>query len=177
MGNHVFIATSLDGYIAKKDGNLEWLTGFPNPEGGDFGYAEFIQGIDALIMGRNTFETVMAFDPWPYERPVFVLSSHIKKIPEKLNGKVQIISGEIQKVLDSLYSQGFHEFYVDGGKTIQTFLCEDLIDTLIVTKVPILLGGGIPLFGELPRELVFSHEKTTAYPNGLVQSRYVRRKN
>jgi dihydrofolate reductase len=143
MHTTVYIATSLDGFIARKDGSIDWLHSIESPPGEDYGFAEFISGIDAIVMGRGTFETVLGFGgAWPYPKPVYVLSGT----------------------------------YVDGGKTIQGFLREDLIDRLIVTKIPILLGEGIPLFGPIGRDLAWTHVRTTTFANGLVKSEYGRRR-
>lgn len=171
----VYIGTSLDGFIAKKDGNLDWLVKFQNKEVGD-SYEEFIITIDAHVIGRGTFETVLAYHPWPYEKKVFVLSSTIKQIPEALQGKVTVLSMKPRDVLKYLSSEGFSNIYVDGGNVIQGFLKEDCIDELIITRVPVLLGSGIPLFGSLNNDLRFEHKKTQVYSNGLVKSWYTRKR-
>ena len=174
--NRVFIATSLDGYIADRDGGIDWLHDTPNPENLDLGYDAFMADVDALVMGRHTYETVRGFDtPWPYGVPVFVLSSHAILIPEELTDRVRRISGTPTEVLDHLHGLDHHRLYVDGGRTVQSFLREDLIDELIVTRLPILLGGGIPLFGDLPASLTFRHVRTLVYLDALVQSHYRRK--
>jgi len=150
-----YIATSLDGYIARTNGDISWLNEIPNPENSDFGYSEFISKIDAIIMGRNTFEKVLEFDDWPYGRKVFVLSNTLKNVPEYLIDRVEIVSGDLKTILEDLKKRELKNLYVDGGKTIQSFLKEDLIDEMIITTVPILLGDGIPLFGHLERDLKF----------------------
>jgi dihydrofolate reductase len=150
-----YIATSLDGYIARTNGDISWLDEIPNPENSDFGYSEFISNIDAIIMGRHTFEKVLEFDHWPYEQLVFVLSNTLKKVPEYLIDRVEIISGDLETILEDLEKRELKNLYVDGGKTIQSFLKEDLIDEMIITTIPILLGDGIPLFGHLGRDLKF----------------------
>ena len=155
MPNRAYIATSLDGYIARTNGDISWLDEIPNPENSDFGYSEFISNIDAIIMGRNTFEKVLEFDDWPYEQLVFVLSNTLKKVPEYLIDRVEIVSGDLKTILEDLEKRELKNLYVDGGKTIQSFLKEDLIDEMIITTVPILLGDGIPLFGHLERDLKF----------------------
>jgi len=177
MSNIVFIATSLDGYIADKDDGLDWLHSIPNPENLDMGYAEFIDRIDALVMGRKTFDTVCNFDcDWPYSKPVFVLSNSMKSIPEGYEEKAELISGSLPEVIDAIQQKGHEHLYIDGGVTIQNFLKEDLIDELIITVIPILLGGGSALFGELPKQMAFEHVKTEAFLNAIVQNHY-RRKN
>jgi dihydrofolate reductase len=172
--NYVYIATSLDGYIATSDGGLNWLLEVPNPEQSDYGFAEFIEGIDAIVMGRNTFETVVSFGVWPYERPVFVLSEHLKEIPGNLAGKAELTSGEVLTLVQELRRRGYENLYVDGGLTIQSFLAVDMIDELIITRLPVVLGAGIPLFGELAEMLQFEHVGTEVYNNALVKSHYVR---
>lgn len=155
MPNMAYIATSLDGYIARTNGDISWLDEIPNPENSDFGYSEFISNIDAIIMGRHTFEKVLEFDDWPYEQLVFVLSNTLKKVPEYLIDRVEIVSGDLKTILKDLEKRELKNLYVDGGKTIQSFLKEDLIDEMIITTVPILLGDGIPLFGHLEQDLKF----------------------
>lgn len=174
MANYVYIATSLDGFIAKSDGGLDWLEEIPNPEQSDYGYAEFIQSIDAIVMGKNTFEQVLTFGQWVYKKPVFLLSNSLNKLPEHLLDKVTILRGDIKKIITNLNQKGYKNLYIDGGRVIQSFLQEDLIDEIIITRIPILLGKGIPLFGELEQHLQFRHKKTEIYNNILVKSYYTR---
>lgn len=170
----VYIAASLDGYIADRDCGLDWLFESPNPEGSDFGFAEFIAGIDALVMGRRTFEKVLSFGEWPYEKPVFVMSRTLEAVPGHLGGKAEIIGGDVRSVAAALNGRGYRRLYVDGGRVIRAFLREDLVDEMIITRVPILLGGGVPLFGELAGPLRFNHLETTRLNEALVKSRYRR---
>ena len=173
--NRVFIATSLDGYIADKNGGIDWLHAIPNPDNIDMGYAEFTSQIDALVMGRATFETICAFDmDWPYDKPVFVLSKTLKEIPEDYKDKAILTKGTLTEVLDQIHQRGFHSLYIDGGKTIQSFLDEDLIDEMIITIIPILLGGGIPLFSKLSAELEFACKESQVYLDKIVQNRFTR---
>jgi dihydrofolate reductase len=174
MANYVYIAASLDGYIATTEGGLDWLMEIPNPEGSDYGFAEFMNKIDALVMGRNTFEKVLTFDEWVYDKPVFVLSNSLSTIPDNIAGKAEIINGELNSVIKQLNSRGYKNLYIDGGKTIQGFLDADLIDHLIVTHVSILLGDGIPLFGKLSESMKFKHEKTEVLTKDLVKNYYIR---
>jgi dihydrofolate reductase len=174
--NYVYIATSIDGYIATSDGGIEWLHELPNPNNSDYGYSDFIKNIDALLMGRNTFEKVLSFDDWPYDNKVFVLSSTLTEVPSDLIGKVEFISGTPTEILSRVNSNGFTNLYIDGGFVVQSFLAEDLIDELIVTRIPILLGSGIPLFGDLVKSLKFTHNTTEVYDNTLVKSHYTRAK-
>lgn len=176
MKTIVYIATSLDGYIARKDGSIDWLESIEDPKNEDYGYNDFIKKIDAIVMGRKTYEFVLSFPIWHYKRPVFVLSRKIRNIPSRLKNKVTLLSMKPKKVLEYLSHKGYKNIYVDGGKTIQNFLKEDLIDEIIITKIPLLIGGGIPLFGYLRNDLTFEHIKTKVYQNGLVKSHYKRKR-
>lgn len=176
--NSVFIATSLDGYIADKNGKIDWLYAIPNPDNNDMGYLEFIHNIDALIMGRTTFETVCKFDgAWPYNSPVFVLSNTLNEIPESHKGKAFLANGPLSEILEQIHQKGFYRLYIDGGTTIQNFLKEDLIDEMILTTIPILLGGGAALFSQLPNELEFALVDSKTYLNQITQRHYKRKKS
>ena len=175
--NSVFIATSLDGYIADKNGGIDWLHSIPNPNNDDMGYVEFNKEIDALIMGRTTFETVLGFDvEWPYNKPVFVLSNKLKEIPDTHKDKAFLIKGTLIEILDQIHEKGLNRLYVDGGTTIRSFLKEDLIDEMVLTTIPILLGGGSSLFGELPNELEFELIGAKTYANQITQNHYRRKR-
>jgi dihydrofolate reductase len=175
--NSVFIATSLDGYIADKNGGIDWLHSIPNPDNDDMGYVAFTNEIDALVMGRTTFETVLGFDvDWPYNKPVFVLSNKLKEIPESHKEKAFLVIGKLTEILDQIHEKGFYRLYVDGGATIRSFLKEDLIDEMVLTTIPILLGGGSSLFLELPNELKFELIGTKTYLNQITQNHYKRKK-
>jgi len=141
------------------------------------GYVEFINGIDALVMGRTTFETVLGFDvDWPYNKPVFVLSNKLKEIPESHKEKAFLVKGTLTKILDQIHEKGFYRLYIDGGATIRSFLKEDLIDEMVLTTIPILLGGGSSLFSELPNRLKFEMIGTKTYLNQITQIHYIRKK-
>ncbi|MBE9468951.1 MAG: dihydrofolate reductase family protein [Bacteroidetes bacterium] len=175
--NYVFIARSIDGYIADKNGDIDWLYTVANTENSDCGYEKFINKIDAIIMGRSSFEKVLSFGiDWPYNIPVLVLSNTLKKIPKGYIGKVEIISGTPKEILKTAHTKGYKHLYIDGGKTVQGFLNQDLIDEICITTIPILLGEGIPLFKELPEKIRFEHIKTEVYLNELVQSNYRRKR-
>ncbi|WOO41129.1 dihydrofolate reductase family protein [Rubellicoccus peritrichatus] len=176
MANYVYIATSLDGFIATIDGGIEWLEDAPNPDGSDFGFSEFISRVDALLMGRHTFEKVLSFGQWPYSVPVYVLSNTLGSVPNELKEKAEIISGSPSSVVSELGAKHYKNLYIDGGRLIQSFLQEDLIDELIVTRFPKLLGKGIPLFGDLNESIDFEHVETEVIENYLVKSRYRRAK-
>lgn len=174
MANIVYIAASLDGYIARKDGSVDWLNEVPNPDNDDFGFEEFLHRIDAIVMGRKTFEMVVSFGSWPYEKPVFVLSHTLNSVPEGYEDKAEIIQGDLQGILASLHEKGYQNLYIDGGKTIHGFLEQDLIDEIILTTFPVLLGSGVPLFTEMNEELKLGHLRTEVFNNYLVQSHYKR---
>jgi len=175
--NIVYIAKSLDGYIADKDGGLDWLHSTPNPEQSDMGYNKFIEGIDALIMGRTTFETVCSFDcDWPYTKPVFVLSTTLTGVPKGYEGKIEVLNGSLTEIVDLVNNKGYNRLYIDGGRTIQSFLKEDLIDELIITTIPVLLGGGFPLFSNLSKKMEFKHIESKVYLNEIVQNHYNRKR-
>lgn len=175
--NIVFIAKSLDGYIAGKNGEIDWLHAIPNPDNDDLGYLELMNDIDAIVMGRNTFETVLGFGgEWPYSKPVFVLSHTLKEVPEEVLEKVYLISGNPREVLAIIHEREYFRLYIDGGTTIQAFLKEDLINELRITTIPILLGGGFPLFGELTASMVFEQVKTRVFLQQLVQTHYRRKR-
>lgn len=174
MKASVYIATSVDGFIARENGGLDWLPDSHDVEGGeDYGYQAFIHSVDAIVMGRNTYEAVLSFDAWPYsEKPVVILSRHQVPIPKQLAATVERMSAPPQDVVQHLAARGFGHLYIDGGKTIQGFLRADLIDRLIITTIPVLLGSGIPLFGALPHDIRLCHLETRQFANGLVQSHY-----
>ena len=175
--NKVFIATSLDGFIADENGGIDWLHTIPNPDNEDHGYYDFMKGIDALLMGRVTFETVLGFGiDWPYDKPVFVLSRNLEEVPANLAGKVFIVNGELPAILDQLHKDGYHHLYIDGGSTIQSFLREDLIDEMTITQIPILLGSGFPLFGKVPEHLTFELIQSKVFLGQMVQSVYKRKR-
>ena len=176
--NIVFIAKSLDGYIAGKNGELDWLESIPNPENLDLGFVSLMNDIDAVVMGKTTFEMVCSFGgDWPYNKHVFVLSNSLKEVPENLNQNVTLLSGSSHEVLSHIHKQGYFKLYIDGGRTVQNFLKDDLIDELIVSTIPILLGGGFSLFGDLSKSMEFEHVKTEVLLDQMVQSHYRRKKN
>jgi dihydrofolate reductase len=170
MKASVFVGTSLDGFIARANGAFDFL---PLDGGEPHGYDEFMASVDALVIGRKTFETVLAFDAWPYgEKPVFVLSTHTLA-PAPPGAVVEHMSGKPAEIVSQLAARGIEHIYVDGGMTIQRFLQAGLIQRLIITRVPVLIGAGIPLFGTLERDIALRHIATRHYRSGLVQSEYV----
>jgi len=169
MRASVFVGTSLDGFIARVNGDLDFLP----PGGGEpHGYVEFMATVDALVIGRNTYETVLSFEAWPYgEKRVFVLST--REIATAPRGAVvERISGDPAEILSQLAGRGIEHVYVDGGITIQRFLRAGLVQRLTITRVPVLIGTGIPLFGETGTDIVLKHITTREYVSGLVQSEY-----
>jgi dihydrofolate reductase len=166
----VFIGTSLDGFIARENGDLDWLPGYSDGE--DYGYEEFAAGVDAVVMGRNTYEKVVTFGEWPYGKKTVIVLSHAPlRIPGQLTS-VESMSGTPAEIVSRLSKRGLKHLYVDGGKTIQTFLEAGLIQELTITRVPVLIGRGIPLFGPLKKDIPLRHIETRHFPDGLVQSRY-----
>jgi dihydrofolate reductase len=165
----VFIGTSLDGFIARTDGSFDFL---PPGGGEDHGYDEFIASVDAIVMGSKTFETVLAFPAWPYgKKPVFVLSGRaLAQAPTA--AVVERLAGTPAEIVTRLAARGIRHIYVDGGITIQRFLQAGLIQRMIITRVPVLIGEGIPLFGSTARDIPLRHVATRSYPTGLVQSEY-----
>jgi dihydrofolate reductase len=166
----VFIGTSVDGFIARQNGEFDFL-----PEGGGepHGYNEFMASVDALVIGRKTFETVLAYPAWPYgDKRVVVLSSRPVDFSAVRGGIVEQMAGPPAEIVSKLAASGVSHIYVDGGITIQRFLRAGLIQRLIITRVPVLIGDGIPLFGALPRDLRLRHIATQQYPSGLVKSEY-----
>jgi dihydrofolate reductase len=170
MTASVFVGASVDGFIARVDGGLDWL---PAGGGEPHGYEEFMAGMDAIVIGRNTFEIVLGFDPWPYgDKRVVVLSSRPLDLSAVRSGRVEQRAGDPATIIADLAADGAPNLYIDGGITIQRFLRAGLIERLIVTRVPVLIGEGIPLFGSLDRDIRLSHVATRSYPSGLVQSEY-----
>ena len=174
MTTTVYLAVSLDGDIAPPDESLQWLDEIDAPDGEDFGYAEFLAPIDAIVLGRRTYEMVLGFSEWPYAKPVCVWSSTLDALDPAVAGKAELVSGPVDDLIDTLGSHGHTELYVDGGGAARSFLEADRLDRMILTRIPVLLGGGVPLFGALPRPLHWTHEDTRVYPPGLVKSTYLR---
>lgn len=170
MTASVFVGASVDGFIARADGGLDWL---PAGGGEPHGYDEFMASVDAIVIGRNTFEIVLGFDPWPYgDKRVVVLSSRPLDLSAVRGGRVEQRAGDPATIIADLAADGAANLYIDGGITIQRFLRAGVIERLIVTRVPVLIGEGIPLFGSLDRDIRLSHVATRSYPSGLVQSDY-----
>lgn len=184
MKASVYIATSLDGFIARENGGLDWLPGSDGSEinedgdgngneNEDFGFQAFMDSIDVLVIGRNTYEMVLSFGQWPYgSTRVVVLSRTLSQISDKVPKTVELKSGAITEIAKELMESGAKHLYVDGGKTIQGFLNAGLIQEIIITRIPVLIGQGIPLFGPLDKDLKLEHLETRSFANGFVQSKY-----
>lgn len=167
----VFCGVSVDGFLARPDHALDFLdAGGQEPHG----FEEFYDSVDVVVIGRKTFEVVLTFGKWFYgKKPVVVLSSHPLDFSSIEDGAVEQMSGEPAEIVKQLESRGFKHAYIDGGITTQRFLAAGCIDRLVITRVPVLIGAGIPLFGALPRDITLRHIETRCYKGGLVQSEYV----
>lgn len=173
MQTSVFIAVSLDGYIARPDGTIDWLVEIPPLPDEDYGYAAFMDSVDCIIMGRATFEQVLGFDEWAYGTTrLIVLSASLREVPANAPPTVELYHGDLAQLVQQLADEGHRRAYVDGGKTIQSFLRAGLLSDLIITTIPILLGAGLSLFGPLPADVHLRLQRSRAYANGFVQSEY-----
>jgi dihydrofolate reductase len=178
----VYIATSVDGYIATIDDRVDWLNTAGNPiadmgDNADMGFNDFIGSVDCMITGRKCMEVIsdmnIAAEDWPYSNiRIVVLSRTVNVAPENLQGKVEMYSGEIPRLIEALETEGFKHAYIDGGTTITSFLNLKLINEMIITKAPILLGDGIPLFGKIDHYLNLENAVSQAFPNDFVQTKY-----
>lgn len=174
----VYVAASLDGYIARPDGTIDWLdvSGPEEAERNMSDFVELLNDVDCLVMGRKTFDTVKQFTPWPYGAlPVIVLSTSISEVPWIEGANIRIQSGHPADLLRELESEGLARVYIDGGETIHGFLRAGLVDRMTVATVPILLGSGRPLFPAMGLELKFQLESSVSLKSGIVKSTYRRR--
>lgn len=172
---HVFIATSLDGFIARDDGGIDWLLQRDDPNE-DHGYVDFIAEKDLIVMGRGTYEKVLNLGPWAYELPVLVLSKQLADapVPEALAGKVRFSASAPRELMATLAGQNVRRVYVDGGQLVQSFLREGLVADMVISTVPVLLGAGRRLFGALSVDIDWTLVASRSFPSGLVQSSYRR---
>jgi dihydrofolate reductase len=178
----VFIATSTDGFIAKKDGSVDWLHASGNAaadmgEQADMGFADYLSSIDCLIMGRKCMEVIASMnltpEQWPYgDNRIIVLSNTLKQAPDNIKDKVEIYSGDLRTLVSALDSDGYKHAYIDGGITIQAFINLGLIDEMTITRAPVLLGEGIPLFGTTKKDIKLEQASATAFANDFVQVKY-----
>ena len=178
----IYIATSADGYIATPDGSVDWLHTAGNLHADmsktpDMGFNAFMASVDCMIMGRKCMDAIASFnltpEQWPYgDIKIYVLSHSMKSPPKNLLGKVEMYSGDITTLVNQLKDNDYHHAYIDGGTTITAFLNLQLIEEMIITKAPIILGKGIPLFGEINNNIKLTHAKATAFPNDFIQVKY-----
>ena len=173
------LAVSLDGFIARADGSMDWLRGGgPRPAEEAERYRTFMQSVDAVAMGRATFEAARHAPAWPYgTTPVVVLSSRPPDVPDTVTSAVEHMHGTPAELVAQWHPRGWTHVYVDGGDTIQRFLAAGLLHRLVLNRVPVLIGAGRPLFGALPADQWLDHVGTAAYPGGLVQSDYLVRRS
>jgi len=171
----VFIAASLDGFIARPDGGLDWLEAVQSPTE-DYGYLTFFDSVDALLLGSGTYDTVRAFSEWPYgDKPCYVATSQEwRPVRQEV-----FVRGNPVELARQLRDRGHSRVYLDGGRLIRSFLTTGLVDELTLSVVPVLLGAGIPLFRERGTEPTYGEHPlrlagSKAYPTGLVQLRYER---
>ena len=172
----VFLGMSVDGFIARLDGDISWLTGEAEAggapddgEGGDFGFGEFVAGIDGMVMGRSTYEFIKPFDEWPYQgKPVHVLST---TLPEGADPRITV-QRSFEDAVAAFRVAGYRRLYVDGGRTVHTFLRAGLITDLTLSRVPVLIGTGHTPFGELAADIRLEHMRTQTYAGGMVQTTY-----
>jgi len=168
MKMSVFVGTSLDGFIARRDGAYDFLG-----EGGEeHGYVEFMASVDTLLIGRNTFDVVAKMESWPYEGKRVVVLSRQRLQLSGIRAPVEQMSGEPTEIAEKLKADGAKRVYVDGGLTVQQFLRAGLIHDLTITRVPVLIGEGIPLFGPVLKDISLRHVGTRQYQSGLVTSAY-----
>lgn len=171
---HVFIAMSLDGYIARNDHALDWLPQEEN-KGEDMGYESFMETIDVLVMGSSSFKNILSFGiEWPYKKPVFILSKSLDEssIPKELKECVQISNQTPKDLMKSLFAKGLKRVYVDGGLVVQSFIKDDLIKDFIITTIPILIGEGRKLFGQTNSDIHLKLIRSKAFKSGIVQNHY-----
>lgn len=173
----VFIGASVDGFIAREGGDLDFLEVPGDPKGEDYGYQAFVGEIDAIVMGRKTFEKFLTFKTWPYGKtPLVVLTTRPLPLQPRLRGKVETMADRPAEVVGRLRRRGLKRLYLDGGRTIQGFLRAGVVDEITITRVPVLVGQGVPLFGALPQDVKLKHLETRAFKSGMVQSTYAVRR-
>jgi len=167
------MAMSLDGFIARRDGDIDWLTKY-QIDGEDHGFDAFMASVDGLVMGRGSFQKVLTFGEWFYKKTVVVMSRTLidADIPDELKGRVRISNQTPVKLMEQLEIEGWKRAYVDGGKIVQSFLSAGLVEDMTLTHVPILIGEGLPLFGRLTKDIDLEHIETHSFPSGLVSSKY-----
>jgi dihydrofolate reductase len=175
MQASAFIATSLDGYIARPDHRIDWLEDTSSDATEDYGYENFVKTVSTVVMGRKTFQKIMTFPEWPFQsQRVIVLSSTMKSVPDSMADQIQLYDGTSEELVNLLDAEGDSHIYVDGSRAIQSFIAAGLLTDITLTTVPLLIGEGIPLFGgPLPKDVRLTHVATRAYQNGFVQTHYL----
>jgi len=170
---HVFMAISLDGFVARHGGGVDWLMKQAT-EGEDHGFDAFMETVDGLVMGRGSYQNVLTFGAWPYQKPVIVMSQSLtpSDIPDVLRDRVRLSDRTPAQMMQQLEAEGWNRAYVDGGKIVQSFLNAGLIQDMTLTHVPILIGDGIPLFGRLTKDIDLKHVETRSFLSGLVSTKY-----
>lgn len=178
----VFIATSLDGFIARNNGSVDWLHTSGKPDAdmrdqADMGFNDYLSSIDCIIMGRKCMEVIsnmnLTADQWPYgDKRIIVLSNTLSQAPENMKGKIELYSGDLTQLIEKLENEGHEHAYIDGGKTIQSFIQLGFIKELTISKAPIILGEGIPLFDKMNSNIELTQAKSMAYPNDFIQIKY-----
>lgn len=178
----VFIATSVDGFIAKKDGSVDWLHTAGNPDvdmgsQADMGMNAYISSVDCMIMGRKCMDVISSMnltpEQWPYgDIKIIVLSNTIKEAPTNMKDKVEMYSGDLKALVSRLENDGYKHAYIDGGTTIQAFINLKLINEITITKTPVLLGEGKPLFGKTFKDIKLEKAHAVAFPNDFIQLKY-----
>jgi dihydrofolate reductase len=173
LTGHIYMATSLDGFVARNDHSLDWLMK-QKTEGEDLGFDDFMASVDGLIMGSGSFKTVLAFESWPYQKPVIVMSHSLveEDIPVELKDKVRLTQLSPQELMLSLEKEGWRRAYVDGGKLVQSFIRSGLIQDMTITFIPILIGEGVRLFGPVDNDIDLELIKSESFGSGLVQNYY-----
>ena len=168
----LYIACSLDGFIARENGSIDWLTEYEKNLGTDYGYSEFYSSIGTVLMGRKTYEQVLGFGDWPYgEKKAYVFTR--QKEPKLREKNVEFISGDIGEFARQLKKNTEEDIWLVGGsQLIKVFLEEDLVQDLIVFFVPVILGSGIPLFDQIQKEIGLKLINTERYESGLVRVEY-----
>lgn len=167
----VFLALSLDGFIAREDGGIDWLMKYEDPENEDYGFRAFFDSVDVLIMGRNTYDVARSFDSWPYGDKRMIVLTHR---PLEAKHNEQAHSGSLESLVEALGGEGVRRIYLDGGNTIRQGLAAGLVDSMTLTIIPTLLGKGIPLFGADVPESDWKLTESKSFVNGLLQVRYER---
>ena len=177
METIVYIATTLEGYITRPEGELDWLID-PDfvDEGEDYGFTKLLDSVSCVVMGRHTFESLMNAHEWPCgNKRLVVMTQSMSELPEHTPETVELFAGEPAELVNKLALEGESKVFLDGGQLIRSFNAKGLVDRLILTRVPVLIGSGVPLFGALKTDIKWKHIRTQSYKSGLVQSEYIKK--